>query len=137
MIQNFHPAFKLPVSHRSIRASISCVFKSEKTKLNALCINLVDDKKIRKINTKYLNHNYSTDIITFPYSNGKNGIEGEMFISLDTVKKNSAFYSTLYSMELKRVIIHGCLHLAGYHDRTKKEKELIREKENFYLEVNS
>ena len=135
MIQNFHPALKLPVSHRSIRAVISHIFKSEKTELNTLEINLVNDSKIRQINRKYLKHDYSTDIITFPYSMGKKGIDGEIFISLDTVKKNSAIYNTLYTQELKRVIIHGCLHLAGFNDRTKKQKELIREKENFYLGV--
>lgn len=135
MIQNFHPALKLPVSHRSIRAIISHVFKSEKTKLNALEVNLVNDKRIRQINKKFLNHDYTTDIITFPYNNDKKGLEGEIFISLGAVKKNSAIYSDLYTQELKRVIIHGCLHLAGYDDKTKKEKELIREKENFYLGV--
>jgi probable rRNA maturation factor len=135
LIQNFHPALKLPVSRRLISAIVSLVFKSENAKLNALDINLVNDKKIREINRKYLNHDYSTDIITFPYNNGEKQIEGEMFISLDMVKNNSAIYSTLYTQELKRVIIHGCLHLAGYNDRTNKEKELIRKKENFYLGV--
>lgn len=135
MIQNFHPTIKLPVSRRSILTIISRVFKSEKIKLNALDINLVDDKKIRQINRKYLKHNYSTDIITFAYENDKYRLEGEIFISLDTVKRNSIIYNTLYTQELKRVIIHGCLHLAGYNDRTKKEKGLIREKENFYLGV--
>ena len=75
MIQNFHPTFKLPVSRSSIRTIISRVFKSEKTKLNALDINLVDDKKIRQINRKYLKHNYSTDIITFAYEIDKKSIE--------------------------------------------------------------
>jgi rRNA maturation RNase YbeY len=103
--------------------------------LNTLDINLVDDKKIMQINRKYLKHNYSTDIITFAYEIDKKSIDGEIFISLDTVKKNSLIYNTLYTQELKRVIIHGCLHLTGYNDRTKKEKKLIREKEDFYLGV--
>ncbi len=96
---------------------------------------MVDDNKMRQINRKYLNHNYSTDIITFPYKPDTDGIDAEMIISLDVVKKNSVIYKTLYSNELKRVLIHGCLHLAGYGDRNKMEKELIREKENFYLGV--
>jgi rRNA maturation RNase YbeY len=101
--------------------------------LNELVLNFVGNKEIRKINKKYLKHDYLTDIITFPYNSNKKKIEGEVFISLETVKKNGEIYSTGYKMELKRVIIHGCLHLAGYNDKTNKEKELIRTKENFYL----
>jgi rRNA maturation RNase YbeY len=56
-----------------------------------------------------------------------------MFISLNMVKYNGAWYKEGYKRELKRVIIHGCLHLAGYNDSTKKERELIRSKEQFYL----
>lgn len=125
----------MPISQKSIRALISRVFKTEKTRLNSLEINLVNDNKIRQINRKYLGHDYSTDIITFPYTNEKKNIEGEILISLDTVKKNANIYSTLYTKELKRVIIHGCLHLAGYKDSTTRQKELIRKKENFYLGV--
>jgi rRNA maturation RNase YbeY len=94
---------------------------------------MVNNLKIRKINRDFLNHNYFTDIITFPYEKDRNNIEGEIFISLDTVKGNSDLYDVSYTQELKRVIIHGALHLLGYNDKTKKEKEFIRKKENFYL----
>ncbi len=133
LIQNFHPTYKLPLSRSSIRALISRVFKSENAKLNALDINMVNNSKIRKINRDFLKHDYFTDIITFPYENNRNKIDGEIFVSLDTVKENSDFYDVNYTQELKRVIIHGALHLLGYNDKTKKEKEAIRRKENFYL----
>lgn len=94
---------------------------------------MVDNLKIRKINRDFLNHDYFTDIITFPYEKDRDKIDGEIFISLDTVKENSDFYDVSYTQELKRVIIHGALHLLGYNDKTKKEKEAIRKKENFYL----
>ena len=98
-------------------------------------MNFVDKFGIKKINKKFLNHNYYTDIITFPYNSYKNSLEGEIVISLDSVKKNAVSYGVTYSEELKRVIIHGCLHLAGYDDRTKSEKELIRCKENSYMGI--
>ena len=94
---------------------------------------MVNNSKIRKINKDFLKHDYFTDIITFPYENDRNKIEGEIFISLDTVRKNSDLYDVSYTQELKRVIIHGALHLVGYNDKTEKEKEAVRKKENFYL----
>ena len=92
-------------------------------------------KDIRSINNKFLRHNYSTDIITFQYEKEKQKIDGELLISLDTVKENAKFFRTGYKNELKRVLIHGCLHLAGYNDNNKKRMELIRIKENSYLGI--
>jgi probable rRNA maturation factor len=79
-----------------------------------------------------LNHNYVTDIITFPYTENEKLIDGELFISLEQVKKNSKLYGSLKN-EIRRVIIHGCLHLLGYDDRTQKQALLIRQKEDYYL----
>lgn len=133
MINNLHPSFKLPISHSNVKESVSKVMDGEDCRFNELIVNFVNDSAIRKINLAYLDHNYYTDIITFPYNDKSKEIEGEIFISLDSVKKNGKFYGSGYKTELKRVIIHGCLHLAGYKDATKKQKELIRNKENFYL----
>ncbi len=105
----------------------------EDCQFNEIIVNFVGNKAIKKINKDYLNHNYFTDIITFPYNDNSKQIEGELFISLDTVKENGEIYSSGFKQELKRVIIHGCLHLAGFKDASKKDKELIRKKENFYL----
>lgn len=92
---------------------------------------------MRKINKNYLNHEYDTDVITFTYDNDKGNLDGEIFVSPETVKKNAKFYNVSQVQELKRVIIHGCLHLAGYNDRTKKQKELMRNKENYYLGIKN
>ena len=90
---------------------------------------------MKMLNKNYLNHNYDTDVLTFTYENNKNNLEGEIIISPEKVKKNAGIYDVSQVQELKRVIIHGCLHLAGYDDRTKKQKELIKNKENFYLGI--
>ncbi len=133
LINNLHPSYKLPFSHNNVRESVSKVMDGEDCRFNEITVNFVNDSAIRKINLEYLGHNYDTDIITFPYNDKSNEIEGELFISLDTVKKNGKFYGSGYKMELRRVIIHGCLHLAGYKDAKNKQKELIRSKEDFYL----
>lgn len=136
LVNNLHPSLKPPLSSKYIRELVSQVVEGERCKLSELTINLVNDRNIKKINNSYLNHNYYTDIITFPYDNSKKNIDGEIFISLDTVKKNAKSYNTSFKTEFKRVIVHGCLHLTGYDDRTKKQKELIRAKENYYLSID-
>ena len=133
LIKNFHPSIKPPISKIQITNIVNNVMAGEDCRNFYLYINLIQNVEIKRINKKFLNHNYYTDIITFPYSNGKSAKEGELFISLDEVKNNSMFYNESFKTELTRVIIHGCLHLKGYNDKTKSQKELIRNKENFYL----
>jgi probable rRNA maturation factor len=135
LIQNHHSSLRLPISRSSIQALVSQVLTKEGTLLNSLDLNFVDSNEMRKINKNFLNHNYDTDVITFTYENEKDNLEGEIVISSEKVKKNAKFYDVSNVQELKRVIIHGCLHLAGYNDKTKKQKEIINNKENFYLGI--
>ena len=90
------------------------------------------DEYLKKINIKYLNHDYFTDVITFDYSKEKL-LFGDIYISTDRVKENSKTYNTYFNQELFRVIIHGVLHLCGFNDKTEEEKNLIRSKENEFL----
>jgi len=84
---------------------------------------------ILDINLKYLSHNYFTDIITFNYNSNKT-IAGDIFISIETVIQNASEYSVSFDDELKRVIIHGILHLIGYDDQTVEQKSIMSEQEN-------
>lgn len=94
------------------------------------------DDYLLEINKQYLNHDYFTDIITFDYVEN-NLISGDIFISCDRVKENALEYKTGFTDELSRVIIHGVLHLLGYKDKSEKDKLLMTQKEDFYLEVLS
>ena len=84
-----------------------------------------DDAKILEVNRQYLGHDYYTDIITFDYCEDDK-LSGDIFISLDTVKSNSATSGTEYYDELTRVIIHGILHLCGYKDKSDDESRAMR-----------
>lgn len=106
---------------------------NELKELGEVSIILSSDKYLLEINKEYLNHNYFTDIITFNYVEG-NTVSGDLFISVDRIKENAAEYNTTFAKELYRVIFHGVLHLIGYNDKTAKEKQLMREKEDFYLD---
>lgn len=87
------------------------------------------DEKILEVNKEFLQHDYYTDIITFDDTEG-NTINGDIFISLDTVKSNSEKFQTSYLEELHRVIIHGILHLCGLKDKSPKDEKMMREAEN-------
>lgn len=134
LIKNHHPSKIAPITYSAIGKIVKKVMNGEDCNSFNIDINLVRNSEIKRINMKFLNHNYSTDIITFPYSTKQSQIvEGELFISLDEVKNNSLLFKDSFKKEFSRVVIHGCLHLTGYDDKTKRQKELIREKENFYL----
>jgi rRNA maturation RNase YbeY len=89
---------------------------------------------LREINREYLNHNYFTDVITFDYSDG-HLLSGDVFISLEKVKENARNFGQSMPQELRRVMIHGVLHLAGYKDASEDEKEVMRNMENEALHL--
>jgi len=91
-----------------------------------------NDKFLLERNQKYLNHDTLTDIITFDYCQG-DIISSDIMISIDRVKENSTIFENSFSDELKRVMSHGILHLIGYDDYNEKDKEIMREKENYYM----
>ena len=89
----------------------------------------VDDEKILEVNREYLGHDYYTDIITFDYCEG-NTLNGDLVISLDTIKTNAEKFHKEYDEELHRVIIHGILHLCGINDKGHGEREIMEAAEN-------
>ncbi|MBQ0085474.1 MAG: rRNA maturation RNase YbeY [Prevotella sp.] len=94
------------------------------------------DNKILEVNKQYLAHDYYTDIITFDYTENQI-INGDIFISLDTVLSNSQLQGTDYNQELHRVIIHGILHLCGINDKGKGERAKMEQAENEALRLIS
>lgn len=96
-------------------------------------LNFVSEKAIQIINKNYLNHNYSTDIVTFNYGKSSKEFDGEIFISLPDVKLNSKKFGCTFNEELLRVIIHGILHLLGYEDYSKKDYIEMKKLENLFL----
>ncbi|MGN0211303.1 MAG: rRNA maturation RNase YbeY [Muribaculaceae bacterium] len=95
-----------------------------------------NDEKILEVNHQYLQHDYFTDIITFDNSRRKQ-INGDMFISLDTVASNAELVGQPYQRELRRVIIHGVLHLCGINDKGPGEREIMEQHENAALALLS
>ena len=88
-----------------------------------------DDEHILEVNNEYLGHDYYTDIITFDYCED-DVLNGDLVISLDTVRTNAELFHKDYDEELHRVIIHGILHLCGQNDKGPGEREQMEAAEN-------
>jgi rRNA maturation RNase YbeY len=88
-----------------------------------------DDEHILEVNREYLGHDYYTDIITFDYCDD-DILNGDLVISLDTVRSNAELFHKDYNEELHRVIIHGILHLCGQNDKGPGEREQMEAAEN-------
>ncbi|HBT11042.1 MAG: rRNA maturation RNase YbeY [Leeuwenhoekiella sp.] len=90
------------------------------------------DDFLLEINQQFLDHDTLTDIVTFDYTEGTI-LNGEIYISTDRVADNAKDFNVDFDTELRRVIIHGLLHMCGYGDKTEEEKLQMRSKEDEYL----
>ena len=126
---------KMPkIRKRDTSAWIKQVAASYGRKVGEVGYMFVDDEKILEVNNEYLGHDYYTDIITFDYDED-DIINGDLVISLDTVKSNAELFGKAYEEELFRVIIHGILHLCGINDKGPGEREIMEAAENKALEM--
>lgn len=119
------PKFK----KREISRWIKAVAATYGRKVGEIGYMFVDDEKILEVNNEYLGHDYYTDIITFDYDEN-DVLNGDLVISLDTVRSNAELFKKSYEDELNRVIIHGILHLCGINDKGPGEREIMEENEN-------
>lgn len=106
--------------------------KEVKKKLNITYV-FCSDEHLLNMNKQFLEHDYYTDIITFPLFENEKEIEAEIYISVDRVKDNAIKLKTDFQEELHRVIFHGVLHLMGYKDKSKADKETMRGMENKWI----
>lgn len=126
---------KMPsVKKRENNAWIKAVAAQYGKRVGEVAYIFCNDEKILEVNREYLQHDYYTDIITFDYTEG-DVISGDLFISLDTVRTNAEQFGQPYERELRRVIIHGILHLCGINDKGAGEREIMEEAENRALDL--
>lgn len=118
-----------------LKAFLLSIFKKEQRSFESLNYIFCTDDYLLTINQDYLQHDYYTDIITFDLASAKEPAIGEIYISIDRVRENANLHRTTFSKELHRVIFHGILHLCGYKDKTAKDSQLMRAKEEEYLNL--
>lgn len=121
---------KMPdIKKRDTSAWIKRVAESYGKKCGDIAYIFCNDEKILEVNKEYLQHDYYTDIITFDYCE-EDTLNGDLFISLDTVRTNAEMLGVEYVQELHRVIIHGVLHLCGINDKGEGEREIMEAAED-------
>ncbi|RXK60690.1 rRNA maturation RNase YbeY [Lacibacter luteus] len=132
----FYQDIRFPFTNRNaLKSAIRLLFQREKHKLHNLNIIFCKDEALLQINRDFLQHDYYTDIITFPINRSKSGIEAELYISIDRVRDNAKQGAVSFRTELHRVIFHGCLHLVGYNDKSSQQIKKMREREDHYLRL--
>lgn len=111
---------------------IRSVIAHYKKKCGTLNFVFMCDEDLLKVNQNFLKHNTYTDIITFDYCEGKT-LNGDILISIERVMENASKFKVDFDTELRRVMIHGVLHLLGFKDKSKKDAALMREMEDWAL----
>jgi rRNA maturation RNase YbeY len=110
------------------------IVENEDKLLAELSVVIGTDDWLLEKNIRFLGHDFYTDIITFDYC-VSNIVSGDLLISLERVDDNSKDFNVSRETELNRILVHGLLHLCGYGDKTPKEIEIIRKKEDYYLSL--
>jgi rRNA maturation RNase YbeY len=129
--ENVPPNLK---NRKNLKRFLGILFKNEGKKLNDLVYIFCTDQALLKINKKYLDHDFYTDIITFNVSSSTS-ISGNIYISTDRVRENARTYQVSFQKELCRVIFHGALHLCGYDDKSLRQKKIMTKREDYYLKL--
>ena len=121
------------IEKQKLKSWIKQSANSENWSIGNINIIYCSDEYLRDVNIKYLKHNYYTDVITFDSNDGRM-LNGDIFISWNRVDENASEENVLFMDELKRIIIHGILHLMKYMDKESEDRKVMTEKENYYLE---
>ena len=130
----FHILQPISLKERArLKQFIISLFRREKKPLAELNYIFCSDQRLLEINRQFLQHDFYTDIITFPLSDPGQPISGEIYISVDRVRDNAAAFGSSITKELHRVIFHGALHLCGYKDKSPREEKIMRKMEDHYL----
>jgi probable rRNA maturation factor len=131
MIKIIHQYRTLPCPAKLLRETAAAVYRGENIcKNEATTLILCSDYIIRKLNRRYRKIDRATDVLSFPF--GDPDLLGETYISLQRAKIQAKRYGLTYNEELKRLLIHGLLHLIGYDHHKKADKEAMEAKERYY-----
>ncbi|MCB0711151.1 MAG: rRNA maturation RNase YbeY [Ignavibacteriae bacterium] len=129
-VVNAHPTTRL--QHKPFQTSVQSVLKWGKVKQAQVTVIFVDDQELLRMNREFLNHNYFTDVITFPIEDDP--LEGEIYISIDRAREQGRERSIPLYSEVSRLVIHGTLHLLGYDDGTATERQEMTRLEDQFLQ---
>ncbi|MCB9799544.1 MAG: rRNA maturation RNase YbeY [Candidatus Omnitrophica bacterium] len=123
---------RMPCPESVLKKTISKIFKRLKIQKAELSLFLVGDRRMRSLNKRFLNHDWTTDVISFDLTSGKSrrsALTGELIISLETARRQAAEFDTSFRYELYFYICHGILHILGYDDKTQGQRGKMLQKQ--------
>ena len=135
IINNFSKPYNFISSE--IKNIILSIKNGENKNIQSINLIISNDEHLNELKKQYFNQDYYTDVIAFNLEDEGNSIDGEIYISMDRIIYNANKYDCNLNDELKRIIVHGTLHLIGYDDTTKKEKESMTHLEELYMDMHS
>ncbi|MBL8001984.1 MAG: rRNA maturation RNase YbeY [Flavobacteriales bacterium] len=115
-----------------LRTWLFRVAQDHGTRIDTVSFVLMSDKALLRYNRDFLQHDDYTDVITFPVESN-NGVSGDVLMSLDRIRENAATYGVSAQHELRRVMVHGLLHLLGHSDKSKAKRAAMQALEDKYL----
>ena len=113
----------------ALRKWLNAVARDHGHSIGELNYVLLTDKALLEYNQRYLDHDEFTDVITFDGQTGT-GVSGDVLMSYDRIRENATSFGVSVQNELRRVMVHGLLHLLGHGDKTKAQKQAMRELED-------
>jgi len=131
------PDLDQPV-HANVKQTAINVFNSNNIVDCDISFIFVSDDFLSDFKKKYFHKNHFTDVIAFRLNEYEESfVEGEVYISLPRAKENARFFNQPYAKEVSRLIIHGCLHLIGFKDDSKTDKEIMIKNEDEILKITN
>jgi probable rRNA maturation factor len=133
-IETMLPGRDIPRS--ALIRSVRRVLRGESRDHAAVTVVMVDDAYIRRLNHTYRHLDRATDVLSFRMDDSEapaHNVLGEIYISLDRARAQAVRYHVSLDDELRRLAVHGCLHLLGYDHHLAVDRDVMRRKEALYL----
>jgi probable rRNA maturation factor len=122
-----------PIEDNRLEAAVRAILKGERVRSAKVSVAIVDDATIHRLNREYLQHDESTDVLSFVLEKNESTLEGEVVVCVDTAAATAARFGWATADELLLYTVHGTLHLLGYDDQTPVTLREMRERERHYL----
>lgn len=124
-----------PIAEAELRTLVRRVAEQEERPIRYVGLVLAGHETVTKLNREYLDHDFDTDVISFPLGEADDrAVDGEIYVDLETAEERAPEFDTRPETEVRRYVVHGLLHLMGYKDETPQARERMRELEDRYLE---
>ncbi|MBA2115664.1 rRNA maturation RNase YbeY [Bremerella alba] len=122
-----------PVPQDLLEKAVREVFSGEGYPRGEVGIAVVDNAEIHDCNVQFLQHDYPTDVITFPMDQTDDFLSGEIMLSAEYAAEEARQHGWKTEEEMTLYVVHGCLHLAGYDDHEDHDRQEMRRLEKHYL----